>query len=129
MEMFFSISFKTLFANYSIIVFVFHFSALPRFDSEPTTVSLFFGQTAVFECGVTATPPASVTWLKDEQPLMIDHRMKVMPSGLLEISDVRLSDRGQFRCNISNEDSSRLSRTAELKINLDTGEKFNKSQL
>jgi hypothetical protein len=77
---------------------------------------------------VTATPPASVTWLKDEQPLMIDHRMKVMPSGLLEISDVRLSDRGQFRCNISNEDSSRLSRTAELKINLDTGEKFNKHQ-
>jgi hypothetical protein len=45
--------------------------------------------------------------------------MKVMPSGLLEISDVRLTDRGQYRCNISNEDSSRVSRTADLKINLD----------
>ncbi len=52
---------------------------------------------------------------------MLDHRMKVMPSGMLEISDVRISDRGHFRCNVSNEDSNRMSRVAELKINLDTG--------
>jgi hypothetical protein len=78
----------------------------------------------VFECGVAASPAASVTWLKDEQPLMLDHRMKVMPSGMLEISDIRLSDRGHFRCNVSNVDSSRISRSAELKINLDTGTEF-----
>jgi hypothetical protein len=28
---------------------------------------LFLGQTAVFECGVTATPPATIIWLKDDQ--------------------------------------------------------------
>ena len=96
------------------------FSALPRFDSEPVGLTLFLGQTAVFECGLTASPPASVVWLKDDQPLLLDHRMKVMASGMLEISDIRLSDRGHFRCNVSNEDSSRMSRSAELKINLDT---------
>jgi hypothetical protein len=47
--------------------FYFIFSALPRFDSEPVGLTLFLGQTAVFECGVTATPPATIIWLKDDQ--------------------------------------------------------------
>jgi len=82
-------------------------------------LTLFLGQTAVFECEVTAKPPAIVKWLKDDQPLVLDHRMKILPSGLLEITDVRMSDRAKYNCNASNEEASRISRSGDLRINLD----------
>ena len=90
------------------------------------------------ECRVTSTSslsrgagtvPSFLTnvetrWLKDDQELVLDHRMKVLPSGLLEISDVALSDRGEYRCKVSNSkdpQSSQTSRSASLVVNLDMG--------
>ena len=50
--------------------------------------------------------------------------MKVLPSGQLEISGVRISDRAEYRCQVSNSkdpQSSQTSRSASLLINLDMG--------
>ena len=75
----------------------------PQFDAEPSEdVRVFLGQTATFECRISeegsavaatsAKHQAQITWLKNDQPLRMDHRMKIMPSGLLEITDVKNSD-------------------------------------
>ena len=62
--------------------------------------------------------------MRDDQPLTLDHRMKVMPSGMLEITDVKISDSGHYKCNVTLSDGSqqRLSRGAKLKLNFDDGE-------
>lgn len=103
------------------------------FDLEPSTIQIFKGQTAMFECRVrTPLRPSgssygtsadfSVEWLKDEQPLILDHRMKVLPSGSLEIVDSQLPDRGSYRCRVSHPqdpDSARVSKEASLRISTD----------
>ena len=77
---------------------------------------MFLGQIAAFECRVTSTSSLSsgtstatsfsadveTQWLKDAHQIVLDHRMKVLPSGMLEISDVALSDRGEYRCKVFN---------------------------
>ena len=95
------------------------------------------GQTATFECRISeersavvatsAKHQAQITWLKNDQPLRMDHRMKIMPSGLLEITDVKNSDiDSEYRCNVAlfNGGVSQLSRAAKLKLKLDGGKKF-----
>ena len=98
---------------------------------------MFLGQTATFECRISeersaaaatsAKHQAQITWLKNDQPLRMDHRMKIMPSGLLEITDVKNSDiDSEYRCNVAlfNGGVSQLSRAAKLKLKLDGGKKF-----
>ena len=117
---------------------MFSLSASPIFESEPLDTKVFLGQVAVFECRVTTTSSFSpgtamaptvstyveTTWLKDDQEHILDHRMKILPSGQLEISDVKLSDRGEYRCKVSNSkdpQSSQTSRSASLVVNLNMG--------
>jgi len=56
----------------------------PQFDAEPSDdVRVFLGQTATFECRVSeesAIHQPQITWLKDDQPLILDHRMKIIPA-------------------------------------------------
>ena len=109
--------------------FSFFIADAPRFEAEPADLAVSLGQNAVFECRLQLAAGLRgqqsdwyhITWLKDDQPLIADHRMKIMASGLLEISDVRLSDRGNYRCNVTSVDESRLSRSASLKIIFDGG--------
>ena len=98
---------------------------------------MFLGQIAAFECRVAATSFLSsratastftthvnTRWIKDDQELVLDHRMKILPSGMLEISDVALSDRGEYKCRVSNSkdpQSSQTSRSASLVVNLNMG--------
>ena len=88
---------------------------------------MFLGQTATFECRVSeesSIHQPQITWLKDDQPLILDHRMKIMPSGLLEITDVKISDvDNDYRCKVVllNDGVSQLSRAGRLKLKLDGG--------
>ena len=119
---------------------IFSFTASPIFESEPLDTKVFLSQIAVFECRVTSTssfsPVSAVTtafstnvetiWLKDDQELILDHRMKILPSGQLEISDVKLYDRGDYSCKVSNAkdpQSSQTSRSASLVVNLNMGKR------
>jgi hypothetical protein len=101
-------------------------SALSRLDTEPADQTVFLGQTAAFECSAASSTPASassVRWLRDGAPLQPDPRMAVMATGSLTVADARLSDRGEYRCNVTNAvaDAAVLSRSASLKIHLDMG--------
>ena len=117
---------------------IFLFTASPVFESEPLDTRVFLGQIAAFECRVTSTSslssgPSTATsfsadvetrWMKDSHEIVLDHRMKVLPSGMLEISDVALSDHGEYRCKVFNSkdpQSSQMSRSATLVVNLNMG--------
>lgn len=93
----------------------FRFADSPQFEVEPSDVMVGIGQLAAFECRIKE----EVIWMKDEQPLLLDHRMKILPSGLLEISDVKISDHGHYRCNVE----TKQSRAAVLKLKLDGGKR------
>ena len=119
---------------YNLCIFV---SASPIFESEPVDTRVYLGQIAAFECRVaptsfissgstasTFTADVNTRWIKDDQDLVLDHRMKILPSGMLEISDVALSDRGEYKCRVSNSKdpkSSQTSRSASLIVNLNMG--------
>ena len=115
--------------NYARTISFISFSLadFPQFDAEPSDdVRVFLGQTATFECRVSeesARHQPQISWLKDDQPLRLDHRMKIMPSGLLEITDVKISDTdSDYRCNVVVLNGvSQRSRAARLKLKLDGG--------
>ena len=114
-----------------------YISASPTFESEPVDTRVYLGQIAAFECRVAPTSflssrttastfssQVNTRWIKDDQYLVLDHRMKILPSGMLEISDVALSDRGEYKCRVSNlkdPQSSQTSRSATLVVNLNMG--------
>ena len=104
--------------------FLFSLPALSRFDSEPDDQTVFLGQTAVFECSTASSiPPTRPKWLKDDYPLDLDHRMTVLPSGMLTVTDVTLADRAEYRCVAEAADGKekKRSKSASLKLNLDMG--------
>ncbi|XP_021933563.1 neogenin isoform X2 [Zootermopsis nevadensis] len=94
-------------------------ATLPQIQQQPADQQVFPGQTAYFSCWVDATPPATVTWLKDGRPLHLDEsRMLVLPSGALELDEVRASDQGSYQCNATSLDQHRLTVAATLSIDL-----------
>ncbi|XP_063985766.1 neogenin isoform X2 [Diachasmimorpha longicaudata] len=94
-------------------------ATLPEFQEEPRDTMVYLGQIAYLVCSLPMIERGRVRvhWLKDEHPLMIDDsRMSLMPSGALEIDDVRTQDVGAYRCNVSGYGQSRLSRKAQLSL-------------
>ena len=90
------------------------------FEAEPEEAVVYGGQMATFQCRLSNENDRDsyqITWLKNEQPLILDHRVRTTKTGLLEISDVRASDVGDYRCRITTLQGSKLSASAKLKLN------------
>ena len=90
---------------------------------EPSDSHVNAGDVAVFECRLSPPSDAFVTveWSKNDRPVTSgDPRVKVLPSGLLVISDVRQSDRAEYRCLVRNRldpfGSTQTSRGARLTV-------------
>ena len=73
---------------------------------------VFQTQTAVFQCAMEQQTSLLVSWLKNDRPLRLDHRMTVLPSGSLEITGVNIGDRAGYRCSAG----SITSKQADLKL-------------
>ncbi|XP_035219506.1 neogenin-like, partial [Stegodyphus dumicola] len=98
-------------------------ASLPPFDKNPHNNSILEGQTAYFPCSIQGIPPATISWLRNEQILRLDQtRMTVFPSGALEIVSVSHSDEGMYRCVAVNADKSRESGAGALIVNTDYNE-------
>lgn len=75
----------------------------PVFLEHPEDLTSTMGQTARFACLIDRSdddvkPP---TWYKNDAQLSIDNsRMTVLPSGSLEIQNVRESDAGPYKCQV-----------------------------
>ncbi|XP_076763547.1 neogenin protein frazzled [Xylocopa sonorina] len=91
-------------------------ASLPGFEREPQDTMIYPGQIAYLSCTLLTTSSSlTIQWLKNEHPLVLDEsRMTVLPSGALEIDDVRMHDIGSYRCNVSSYGQYRLSNKAQL---------------
>ncbi|XP_018329042.1 neogenin isoform X2 [Agrilus planipennis] len=95
-------------------------ATLSGFLQEPRDITVYPGQKAYFACRVQTSLPPRIRWLKDERPLQLDKlRMAILPSGALEIDEVKSADQGSYRCNVSSVNTYRLSNKANLIINED----------
>ncbi|XP_051155099.1 neogenin isoform X3 [Leptopilina boulardi] len=91
-------------------------ASLPGFDREPQSSIVNEGQVVYFSCSLSMfSKQIEIKWLKDEHTLMLDDtRMTILPSGALEIDDVRPQDAGSYMCNASGFGQYRLSNKGQL---------------
>ncbi|XP_055337462.1 neogenin-like [Paramacrobiotus metropolitanus] len=94
-------------------------ASLPAFEDEPQNQHRIEGQTARFACNTPALPSASVTWYRDDRPVILDARMFILPSGALEIGGVRAADAGNYKCKAENADGSKFSSVGRLTVDTD----------
>ncbi|XP_028281027.1 immunoglobulin superfamily DCC subclass member 3 [Parambassis ranga] len=92
-------------------------ASLPKFLSHPDSVAVNEGGVARLTCQVNGIPEANITWQRDRQPLRtIDPRYTLLPNGVLQITGVRRTDSGLFRCVASNIANTRYSHEATLSV-------------
>ena len=95
---------------------------MAHFEAEPSDMTVSAGQIATFDCRVSSVTSDEISyeveWLKNDQPLNLDkNRMKILPSGLLEIVDVQSSDVGTYQCTVTaSSQQQHRSRSAQLKL-------------
>ncbi|KAG7218840.1 hypothetical protein INR49_019682 [Caranx melampygus] len=92
-------------------------ASLPKFLSHPESVAVDEGGVARLTCQVNGIPEANITWQRDRQPLSTDDpRYTLLPNGVLQITAVRRTDAGSFRCIASNIANTRYSQEAQLSV-------------
>ena len=91
------------------------------FESEPVGLTLYLGDTAMFQCHIDGAPEPHVTWFKDGQEIFAadDPNIMLHLGGVLEITRVRFSDFGRYSCKAENVERGRSSDTVQLKQNAD----------
>ncbi|XP_014769613.1 protogenin-like isoform X2 [Octopus bimaculoides] len=65
---------------------------------EPESQVAYVGGVASFQCNIKAVPHAVYVWEKDKAQLPNDLRYTTLPSGILQIYNVKKSDIGFYRC-------------------------------
>lgn len=56
----------------------------------------------MLQCHVDGSPPPSVSWSKDGQPLAESVRRRVLSSGSLQLAFVQSDDAGRYACAAAN---------------------------
>ncbi|KAL0166274.1 hypothetical protein M9458_038118, partial [Cirrhinus mrigala] len=75
------------------------------------------GGVARFQCQVNGIPEANITWEKDRVVLgTSDDRYTLLPMGILQITGVKKSDAGVYRCVATNTANTRYSHDAYLNV-------------
>ncbi|XP_059412389.1 immunoglobulin superfamily DCC subclass member 3-like isoform X2 [Carassius carassius] len=92
-------------------------ASLPKFHTHPESMSVDEGGVARFQCQVSGIPEASITWEKDRVVLgTSDDRYTLLPMGILQITGVKKSDTGVYRCVATNIANTRYSHEAYLNV-------------
>ncbi|XP_060742501.1 neogenin 1a isoform X4 [Tachysurus vachellii] len=94
----------------------------PRFSGQPETTSVHFGENQVLSCEVNADLVSFIRWERDKQPVLLDQRVYMLPSGALVISNATEVDAGLYRCVLENAGPTKTSDEAELQILPETSE-------
>ncbi|XP_053348506.1 immunoglobulin superfamily DCC subclass member 3 [Clarias gariepinus] len=92
-------------------------ASLPKFHTHPESMSVDEGGVARFQCQVNSIPEASITWEKDRMAISTSNeRYTLLPMGILQITGVKKSDAGVFRCVATNIANIRYSHEALLNV-------------
>ncbi|XP_053098888.1 hemicentin-1 isoform X3 [Hemicordylus capensis] len=75
----------------------------PKIQRGPRVMKAKVGYRIDIPCNAQGIPPPTITWLKDQNPMLIDNRQYISsPDGTLSISKVLISDSGIYKCVASN---------------------------
>ncbi|XP_026575989.1 immunoglobulin superfamily DCC subclass member 3-like [Pseudonaja textilis] len=92
-------------------------ATLSKFHMHPESMSVEEGGVARFQCLIQGVPEATITWEHNRTaPLTEDYRFTLLPAGVLQITGVRQSDVGTYRCVARNIANTRYSQEAALSI-------------
>ncbi|XP_060753626.1 immunoglobulin superfamily DCC subclass member 3 [Tachysurus vachellii] len=92
-------------------------ASLPKFHTHPESMTVDEGGVARFQCQVNSIPEASITWEKDRMAVSTSNeRYTLLPMGILQITGVKKSDAGIFRCVATNIANIRYSHEALLNV-------------
>ncbi|TSK31404.1 Immunoglobulin superfamily DCC subclass member 3 [Bagarius yarrelli] len=92
-------------------------ASLPKFHTHPESMTVDEGGVARFQCQVNSIPEASITWEKDRMAISTSNeRYTLLPMGILQITGVKRSDAGIFRCVATNIANIRYSHEALLNV-------------
>ncbi|XP_017309572.1 immunoglobulin superfamily DCC subclass member 3 [Ictalurus punctatus] len=92
-------------------------ASLPKFHTHPESMKVDEGGVARFQCQVNSIPEASITWEKDRMAISTSNeRYTLLPMGILQITGVKKSDAGVFRCVATNIANIRYSHEALLNV-------------
>ncbi|KAL8616173.1 hypothetical protein ACOMHN_066659 [Nucella lapillus] len=76
----------------------------PLMVTGPQNQTIQLKEVAMMPCQATGDPPPLIRWYKNGAPLLgTDPRVTILSSGLLQISDVRLSDTAVYTCTAISE--------------------------
>ncbi|KAI5091777.1 immunoglobulin superfamily DCC subclass member 3-like [Silurus meridionalis] len=94
-----------------------HLASLPKFYMHPESMMVDEGGVARFQCQVNSIPEAGITWEKDRMAISTSNeRYTLLPMGILQITGVKKSDAGVFRCVATNIANTRYSHEALLNV-------------
>ncbi|TMS20257.1 Hemicentin-1, partial [Larimichthys crocea] len=74
----------------------------PVISSETLKYLAPVDSSVTLQCQADGSPPPSVTWHKDGQPLSESVRQRVLSSGSLQIAFIQPSDTGRYTCTAAN---------------------------
>ncbi|XP_042237700.1 neogenin-like [Homarus americanus] len=90
--------------------------ALPKFEDQPQDMTVFEGERARFPCEIDGNPSPTIKWFRNSHPLEHDSRMTRLPSGALEIENVATTDDGEYYCQATSLDKTKVSQQATLQV-------------
>lgn len=70
----------------------------------------------MLSCEVNADLVSFIRWERDKQPVLLDQRVYLLPSGAVVISNATEVDAGLYRCVLENAGPTKTSDEAELQI-------------
>lgn len=90
------------YTKYIYVLFTFHPAVPPVIRSETQDYVAPVDSSVTLECHAEGSPPPSITWHKDAQPLSDSVRQRVLSSGSLQIAFIQRSDAGRYTCTAAN---------------------------
>ncbi|KAG8440231.1 hypothetical protein GDO86_006130 [Hymenochirus boettgeri] len=97
-------------------------AGLPRFSSQPESLSVYVGDSIVLNCDVSAELVPFVQWEQNRIPRELDNRASVLLNGSLVISQTNESDAGLYRCAVGSGTAIKYSDEAEIRVLSETGD-------
>lgn len=87
---------------------------------QPARQTIDLGKSTELLCTISGFPRATISWLKDGQPLRTGSRVRLLNKDHIKITAVSKEDRGMYQCFVRNEHDA-VQATAEMKL----GGKYN----
>ncbi|KAH9490877.1 hypothetical protein Btru_034171 [Bulinus truncatus] len=77
-------------------------AVVPKFMETPKDISVIDGDDVLLPCQASGRPTPDITWLYNSEPLISNIRMRKLANGSLSITNIRVSDAGQYECKAEN---------------------------